>query len=44
MKIDFKRGKFRVRGDILEIFPASSSDKVIRVEFFGEEIDRINRS
>ncbi|HOP92591.1 MAG TPA: excinuclease ABC subunit UvrB [Acetivibrio thermocellus] len=40
-EIDFKRGKFRVRGDILEIFPASSSDKVIRVEFFGEEIDRI---
>ncbi|HOM01540.1 MAG TPA: excinuclease ABC subunit UvrB [Acetivibrio sp.] len=40
-EIDFKRGKFRVRGDTLEIFPASSSDKVIRVEFFGEEIDRI---
>lgn len=40
-EIDFKRGKFRVRGDTLEIFPASSSDKVVRVEFFGEEIDRI---
>lgn len=40
-EIDFKRGKFRARGDVLEIFPASSSDKVIRVEFFGEEIDRI---
>ncbi|HHV30539.1 excinuclease ABC subunit UvrB [Acetivibrio mesophilus] len=40
-EIDFKRGKFRARGDILEIFPASSSDKVVRVEFFGEEIERI---
>ena len=39
--IDFKRGKFRARGDILEIFPASSSHKVIRVEFFGDEIERI---
>ena len=39
--IDFKRGKFRVRGDVLEIFPASSSDKVIRIEFFGDEIERI---
>ncbi|MFZ5987068.1 MAG: excinuclease ABC subunit UvrB [Bacillota bacterium] len=40
-EIDFKRGKFRARGDVLEIFPASSSDKVIRVEFFGDEIERI---
>jgi excinuclease ABC subunit B len=39
--IDFKRGKFRVRGDVLEIFPSSSSEKVLRVEFFGDEIDRI---
>ena len=39
--IDFSRGTFRVRGDILEIFPASSSEKSIRVEFFGDEIDRI---
>lgn len=39
--IDFKRGKFRVRGDVLEIFPAYSSEKVLRVEFFGDEIDRI---
>lgn len=39
--IDFKRGKFRVRGDVLEIFPASSSNKVIRIEFFGDEIERI---
>ncbi len=40
--IDFSRNKFRVRGDILEIFPAASTDKVIRVEFFGDEIDRIS--
>ena len=39
---DFSRGTFRVRGDGLEIFPASSSEKSIRVEFFGDEIDRIS--
>lgn len=39
--INFERGTFRVRGDILEIFPASSSENTIRVEFFGDEIDRI---
>lgn len=39
--ISFVRDKFRVRGDIVEIFPAASSDRVIRVEFFGDEIDRI---
>ena len=39
--INFVRDKFRVRGDIVEIFPASSSDRVIRVEFFGDEIDRV---
>ena len=39
--INFIRDKFRVRGDIVEIFPASSSDRIIRVEFFGDEIDRI---
>ncbi len=39
---DFTRNKFRVRGDVLEIFPPSSSDTVIRVEFFGDEIDRIS--
>ncbi|WP_407386287.1 excinuclease ABC subunit UvrB, partial [Ruminococcus sp.] len=39
--INFVRDKFRVRGDIVEIFPASASDRVIRVEFFGDEIDRI---
>ena len=41
-EIEFKRGKFRVRGDVLEIFPSSASDKAIRVEFFGDEIDRIS--
>lgn len=39
--VNFIRGTFRVRGDILEIFPASSSEHTIRVEFFGDEIDRI---
>ncbi len=39
---NFIRNKFRVRGDTLEIFPASSSDRIIRVEFFGDEIDRIS--
>lgn len=39
--IDFKRGSFRVRGDVLEIFPASFSERAIRVEFFGDTIDRI---
>lgn len=39
--ISFTRNKFRVRGDVVEIFPAASSDKIIRVEFFGDEIDRI---
>lgn len=40
-EMDFKRGTFRVRGDVIEIFPAASTDKAIRVEFFGDEIDRI---
>ncbi len=40
--IDFVRNKFRVRGDVVEIFPAYSSESVIRVEFFGDEIDRIS--
>lgn len=39
--IDFRRNRFRVRGDIIEIFPVMSSEKAIRVEFFGDEIDRI---
>lgn len=40
--VNFTRNKFRVRGDVVEIFPAASSDSVIRVEFFGDEIDRIS--
>lgn len=40
--INFVRDNFRVRGDTVEIFPASSGDKAIRVEFFGDEIDRIS--
>ena len=39
--IDFQRGRFRVRGDVVEIFPASREEMAIRVEFFGDEIDRI---
>ena len=39
--INFIRGTFRVRGDILELFPASNDERAIRIEFFGEEIDRI---
>ena len=40
--IDFSRNHFRVRGDVMEIFPANSTDTAIRVEFFGDEIDRIS--
>src|SRR5205085_9806861 len=39
--IAFQRGTFRVRGDVVEIFPASKDEHCIRVEFFGDEIDRI---
>lgn len=39
--IDFQRGRFRVRGDVVEIFPASRDGQALRVEFFGDEIDRI---
>lgn len=39
--IDFQRGRFRVRGDVVEIFPAGNSNHAYRVEFFGDEIDRI---
>lgn len=39
--LNFVRGKFRVRGDVVEIFPASRDEKCLRVEFFGDEIDRI---
>ena len=42
VEIRYERNKFRVRGDTLEIFPAYSNDKAIRVEFFGDEIDRIS--
>ena len=40
-ELDFHRGTFRVHGDVVEIFPANSSDTAVRVEFFGDEIDRI---
>lgn len=40
-EMDFHRGTFRVRGDVLEIFPADRGDSAVRVEFFGDEIDRI---
>lgn len=40
-EIEFKRGKFRVRGDVLEIFPSNTADRAIRVEFFGDEIEKI---
>ena len=39
--IDFQRGRFRVHGDIVEVFPAGFSDRAYRIEFFGDEIDRI---
>ncbi len=41
-EIDFKRGKFRARGDVLEVFPPDSSEKVLRIEFFGDEIEKIS--
>lgn len=40
---DFKRGTFRVRGDVIEIYPAASSGDAFRVEFFGDEVDRITQ-
>ncbi|MBQ9701170.1 MAG: excinuclease ABC subunit UvrB [Lachnospiraceae bacterium] len=40
-EMDFKRGSFRVRGDVLEVIPANESESAIRIEFFGDEIDRI---
>ncbi len=40
-QIDFTRGKFRVHGDVLEVFPAWESDRAVRIEFFGDEIERI---
>jgi excinuclease ABC subunit B len=41
-EIDFKRGTFRVKGDVIEVFPSNSSDRAIRVEFFGDEVERIS--
>lgn len=41
--IDFQRGTFRVRGDVIEIFPSSQDELALRVEFFGDEIDRIRQ-
>ena len=41
--LNFVRDKFRVRGDVVEIFPASSTDEAIRVEFFGDEVDRVSK-
>ena len=41
-EIEFERGNFRVRGDVVEVFPAASSESAIRVEFFGDEIDKIS--
>ncbi len=41
-EIEFARGKFRVRGDVLEIFPAQNEEEAVRVEFFGDEIDRMS--
>ena len=41
--VNFVRNKFRVRGDVVEVFPASKRDSAIRIEFFGDEIDRISR-
>lgn len=41
--IDFQRGRFRVRGDVVEVFPASHDENAIRIEFFGDEIDRIRQ-
>ena len=40
-EMDFKRGSFRVRGDVLEVIPANANESAIRIEFFGDEIDRI---
>lgn len=42
-EMDFKRGTFRVHGDVLEIFPVSEADTALRVEFFGDEVDRITQ-
>ena len=41
-EIDFKRGKFRVRGDTVEVYPSNENEKAIRIEFFGDEIEKIS--
>src|SRR6185503_6881367 len=41
--IGFGRGKFRVRGDVVEVHPANLDEEAIRIEFFGDEVDRISR-
>ena len=43
-EMDFKRGTFRVHGDVVEVIPADRSDKAVRIEFFGDEIDRITNT
>ncbi|MBR2350929.1 MAG: DEAD/DEAH box helicase family protein [Clostridia bacterium] len=42
--VSFTRNKFRIRGDVVEVFPASSTDRAIRIEFFGDEIDRVSKT
>ena len=41
-EIEFERGKFRVRGDVVELFPAQNDDEAVRIEFFGDEIERMS--
>ena len=41
-EIEFKRGKFRVKGDVVEVYPSNESEKAIRIEFFGDEIEKIS--
>ena len=41
-EIDFKRGTFRAKGDILEIYPSDQNEKAIRVEFWGDEIEKVS--
>lgn len=41
-EIEFKRGKFRVRGDVVEVYPSNENEKALRIEFFGDEIEKIS--
>ena len=43
-EMEFKRGTFRVNGDVLDVYPADYTDMAIRIEFFGDEIDRITQT